>query len=403
MSFEASDLQAVADALTLHQARDFPGAIALYRGLVARHPTELALVKGLAVALMDQGEYEEAGEQLYRLVSRGLVDPETLILHGQALLAVGRTEAALSCFDTALSMAPDRVGALRGRATAQSNAGRSAEMVAAWRDLLAHVPAESGSWSALSLAAEAAGDAALARAALRRMLALAPEPTPLMALRLSRLAGSGGTPPDLPDGYVKAHFDNFASGFDYQLVNQLRYAVPGEMATRLPPLLPDMPWEVLDLGCGTGLVAVALADHLGTIDGIDLSVRMIHKARERGLYRELIVGDVLEALGGIVAAKSGYHLVTAADVLVYVADPAPWLGAVAPLLRPGGLFAFSIELERDADVSLNPHLRYCHNPVLMARLATASGLETVLDTPIAVRCNNGLPVEGRLMAVRRVA
>lgn len=402
MSLDAADLQALADALALHQARDFPGAIVLYRGLVERHPTEIALVKGLAVALMDHGDYEGAGRQLQRLVSRGLIDPETLILHGQALLAVGRTDAALSRFDTALSLAPDRVGALRGRATALANTDGAAEAVGAWRDLLAHVPAEPGSWSALSLAAEAAGDGATARAALRRMLALAPEPRPLAAVRLARLGAAGGPPPDLPEGYVEAHFDNFAGGFDYQLVNQLRYAVPADMAAHLPALLPDTPWEVLDLGCGTGLVATALAARLAAIDGIDLSIRMIEKARARGLYRELIVGDVLAALARL-PSGSTYHLATAADVLVYVADPAPWFAAVAPLLRPGGLFAFSIELDRDGDVSLNPHLRYRHGPALMTRLAASAGLETVLDQPIAVRRNNGIPVEGRLMAARRPA
>ena len=46
---------------------------------------------------------------------------------------------------------------------------------------------------------------------------------------------------------------------------------------------------ILDAGCGTGLVGVALASAgYTTIDGIDLSPRMVEQANRRGVYRELV-------------------------------------------------------------------------------------------------------------------
>ncbi|MFX8227089.1 methyltransferase domain-containing protein, partial [Acinetobacter baumannii] len=70
--------------------------------------------------------------------------------------------------------------------------------------------------------------------------------------------------------------------------------------------------RILDLGCGTGLAGVtfmALAAHLA---GVDLSPRMVEKARQRGLYDELGVGDVVEAMR---RTPGGWDLLVAADVL----------------------------------------------------------------------------------------
>ena len=56
---------------------------------------------------------------------------------------------------------------------------------------------------------------------------------------------------------------------------------------------PDRAAEVLDIGCGTGLVAEELAARgFSAIDGLDASPRMLAEARAKGLYRNLVEGDV---------------------------------------------------------------------------------------------------------------
>ena len=54
---------------------------------------------------------------------------------------------------------------------------------------------------------------------------------------------------------------------------------------------------VLDVGCGTGMAGVALAE-LGfeTVDGIDLSPEMMERARPKGAYRTLTEVDVTQPL-----------------------------------------------------------------------------------------------------------
>ncbi|MCY3670087.1 MAG: class I SAM-dependent methyltransferase, partial [Alphaproteobacteria bacterium] len=67
-----------------------------------------------------------------------------------------------------------------------------------------------------------------------------------------------------------------------------RIAVAAMAAAR-----PDRAASILDIGCGTGLVAVELAARgFTTIDGLDASPRMLDKARAKGVYRRLFEGDL---------------------------------------------------------------------------------------------------------------
>ena len=64
-------------------------------------------------------------------------------------------------------------------------------------------------------------------------------------------------------------------------------------ALAMSRLCPDRGACLLDLGCGTGLVAQALAE-LGFvhIEGFDASANMLEQARSKNVYRALIQGDI---------------------------------------------------------------------------------------------------------------
>src|SRR6202035_8084 len=99
--------------------------------------------------------------------------------------------------------------------------------------------------------------------------------------------------------------------------------------------------SALDLGCGTGLMGAELRSHTDRLAGVDLSAAMIAKARERGFYDRLVVGDAAAMLGREPPGSS--DLIVAADALVYVGDFAPLFAAVARVLTSDGIFAFSVE------------------------------------------------------------
>jgi len=71
------------------------------------------------------------------------------------------------------------------------------------------------------------------------------------------------------------------------------YRGPQLSARLLEQYVPGSPamTEVLDAGCGTGLSGLALFDRgFSILDGFDLCDEMVHRARERGVYRKLLGG-----------------------------------------------------------------------------------------------------------------
>src|SRR2546422_4974314 len=96
----------------------------------------------------------------------------------------------------------------------------------------------------------------------------------------------------------------------------------------------------MDLGCGTGLCGEKFRSMAGKLLGVDLSARMIEKAKQRGVYDELMVGGLEEALGG---RKGGVDLILAGDVLGYVGEVGGVFKAAAGAMRQGSYFLFSVE------------------------------------------------------------
>jgi predicted TPR repeat methyltransferase len=94
------------------------------------------------------------------------------------------------------------------------------------------------------------------------------------------------------------------------------------------------------LGCGTGLAGAVFTPLATRLDGVDLSPAMIEKARARGIYDQLVVADLEDALA---ADGACYDLILAADTLVYLGDLAVVFEAARRRLSPEGYFLFTVE------------------------------------------------------------
>ena len=154
--------------------------------------------------------------------------------------------------------------------------------------------------------------------------ALAIEPDDALGVRID-LARLEAIPPEsaISDGYVRALFDDYASGFDRHLVKKLAYRGPELIAEALERAVAKrfraFAFEHgLDLGCGTGLMSQALAGLFDRMEGVDLSPRMLAQAARTKLYDRLHEGELVSFLRG--RAEGEADLVLAADVLVYMAD-----------------------------------------------------------------------------------
>jgi predicted TPR repeat methyltransferase len=220
-----------------------------------------------------------------------------------------------------------------------------------------------------------------------------------------RLMRHGAEPlADMPQAYVRALFDQYAPKFESALVDDLGYRGPAllfkaVLAARAAVRKPALFRRAIDLGCGTGLAAAAFARNVDHFIGIDLSPRMIEKARATSLYAELEVDDLLSGLRRKASASA--ELILAADAMVYVADLAPVLGEAERVLAPGGLFAFTTETHDGEGVILGEGLRYAHGADYVGASVAAVELNLSQLEDRSARNEDNAPVPGLVVVATK--
>ena len=159
---------------------------------------------------------------------------------------------------------------------------------------------------------------------------------------------------------------------------------------RLCTVLMPTPALVLDAGCGTGRVAIRLAELGYVCVGVDVDDSMLERARLRApdlLWLQADLADLADLAPGPIAAAGvtdPFDLVVAAGnviPLVAAGTEAVVVAGLAALLAPGGLLVAGFGLHPDylpipeAPVSLAGYDAMCSAAglVLEQRFATWSG------------------------------
>ncbi|MGO4279451.1 3-demethylubiquinone-9 3-methyltransferase [Cupriavidus sp. OV038] len=151
--------------------------------------------------------------------------------------------------------------------------------------------------------------------------------------------------------------------------------------------------QVIDVGCGGGILSESMARLGATVRGIDLSTKALKVADLHSLesgvpvtYEEIAVEDLAARIPGSV------DVVTCMEMLEHVPDPASIVRACTTLVRPGGYVFFST-INRNlkayllaivgAEYVLNMLPRGTHDyekfitPSEMARFARQAGLDLI--------------------------
>jgi len=100
--------------------------------------------------------------------------------------------------------------------------------------------------------------------------------------------------------------------------------------------------HALDVGCGGGILAEAMASAGAKVLGIDLSDKALTVARLHQLESGVEVDYRLSAAETLAAEQPGrFEIVTCMELLEHVPEPASTIAACATLVKPGGLVVFS--------------------------------------------------------------
>ena len=95
--------------------------------------------------------------------------------------------------------------------------------------------------------------------------------------------------------------------------------------------------RVLDVGCGGGLLAEALARAGAKVTAIDLAPGMIEVARLHAMEQKLEIDYRVVAAEAVAAAEGGsFDVVTCMEMLEHVPEPEKMVATLASLVRPGG-------------------------------------------------------------------
>ena len=101
-------------------------------------------------------------------------------------------------------------------------------------------------------------------------------------------------------------------------------------------------WQVLDVGCGGGLLTEALAQTKATVTGIDARASTLEISKTHSETQGLSI-QYLHKTAEEMAADQPQHfdLVTCMELLEHVPEPASLVQACARLTKPGGHLVFS--------------------------------------------------------------
>ena len=140
------------------------------------------------------------------------------------------------------------------------------------------------------------------------------------------------------------------------------------------------------------------------LTGVDLSAGMLERARSRGVYADLVKGELTDYLS---ARRDAFDLIISADTLVYFGRLDTVAQAVTAALRPGGVLAFTVEAAADdlpgEGYRINPHGRYSHCRSYVAQVLSDAGLRVEAIDAAVLRREGGAPVNGLVVTARRPA
>ena len=288
-----------------------------------------------------------------------------------------------------------------------AESGEFAEAAELMEQALEQVPGWAAGWFRLAEYAEKSGRKEAAAAALEKVVALDPRDIFGAGLKLAVL-GRADAPAAPPTPYVERLFDDYADRFDIALVDRLGYTVPQTLAALVLRHAGEAARFSLvsDIGCGTGLFGVEFRAHADRLEGFDLSAGMLAKAAEKAVYDHLAQADLSlpAAASGLFtdAPEARADLVSAADVLMYLGDLAEVFPSVARLVKPGGLFAFSVEDGGEGDAPLlRSSLRYAHPEAFIRRRMAENGFAPIALEKSVIRQDAGQPVHGLIVLARR--
>jgi predicted TPR repeat methyltransferase len=310
---------------------------------------------------------------------------------GNMLKELGRLDESEASYTQAVALNPDFAEALSNLGNTLKEQGRLEEAEASLGQAIALKPDFAEAHSNLGVTLKELGRLDEAEASLRQALLLKPE-FPSAKHMLAALTGE--TTSTAPLDYVEGLFDNYAAKFETSLVENLEYKIPRVIAEMIiKDSKFDLLGSIMDLGCGTGLVGMEIKQFCEHLEGIDLSEKMLDKAKEKNVYNKLIKQDILDYLSN---ASLNFDYFISTDVFIYIGDLSDVFQLIKSRNKIGGKLAFSTEDYDGDDFFLEQSGRYSHSKKYIEGLCEKFGYKLRHFETQALRKEKGEYITGGL-------
>lgn len=376
--------------ITLSKLKRFDEALELFDRALTLNADYIEAWVGKGLALHGLKRFDEALDSYDRALNLRPNYQEVWNNKGTTLHLMQRSKEALICYEKAISLSPNYSEAYFNKGCTFNDLKQYEKAIASFDIALSIQPKDARLFYNKGLANIGINQYEEAASNLIQAIKCNYDPIEHAQYILSALKPENGLRP-MPNDFVVGLFDQFADNFDKHLLGGLRYVSPQILYGLLVGRIRDN-LNILDLGCGTGLMGTLLKPHASNIVGVDLSSEMLAKAKLTNCYNILIADDIQIYLRD---CSEKFNLITCADVFIYVGDLQDTFKNCASILVDEGYYCFSVEKTENQSFELSPKtLRFSHSKNYIQNLASTHGFIVEEFQEDSIRQENGEDVVG---------
>lgn len=385
--------------LLQHQRGDSEQGVACIKKALEYAPDYIDAHNNLGNIYLQTGQSELA-EPLFRRVIE--LKPDFVAAHanlGVVLKDLKRFNEAVEYLLKAVDLKPDEAQYYQNLGNTYRAMREYRGAVEMYRKALALKPFDTNTFRKLSSTFYVMGEMECCIEVLAQWLEY--DPVNATALHMHAAYTRQNAPPRASDAYVRETFDGFAASFD-GVLKRLEYQAPFLVEQALQQVQPGPDsWHWLDAGCGTGLSGALLRPLVKHLVGIDLSPKMLERARLRGVYDELFEAELTAFFS---QAASTYDGISSVDTFCYFGDLTGAVSAAVNALKPNGWFIFTLEKHEESEspegFRLNVHGRYSHAESYVRKTLTDAGFSVHKIETAALRRERSDHVAGMVVTAQ---
>ncbi len=383
-------------AVNQHRAGNLDAAEKGYRSILQQQPDNVDALHMLGMIAYQRGRHDAA----LKLIAEALrYSPSSSAIYvnlGSVYVANGQPDAAISALDKAIALNPATAMAYNCLGNAYRMKGLEKETIDAYRKAIATDPAFTDAYANLGTVYYKNDRLDEAKQCFQKTVELNPEHSSAIHMLASL---NGNTTETAPLDHVRQLFDEYSGNFDKHLVEELGYSMPELIRTEMGRIAgPDTIFRnAIDIGCGTGLAGAQFRPVAQRLTGVDASVRMVEKAKDRNVYDSLHAGDAIEYLEN---SGEHYDLFVCADVFPYIGNIYPLFRSVKKYAEAGAYFTFSTEAAEESGYVLRKTGRYAHSSNYIKEVAADAGFSVLTLRRENLRRQRGNWIPGDLVVLR---